>query len=277
MSEPGEQASPIEVYLDDLVVAGRDGDPRQLRHLLAETEAHLRDSAAVAEASGLSVWAAETDAVVRFGPADAVCHADQARGRPTYRQLLHESVWSLALLGGVGAVAVGVSGVIAAMVRAAAGDRVVATAAPGQVLTASDCARWLAAEPHAASCRAAALSDWANETVYYRIAVGILGGLTLIVLAWLRSRRGPTLRSMALLPALTVDTAAFILFLLAGAWTLGAGIDAVLIAGGDGSGQWFSAAPVALGAAAWFGWRMLEDLRGPAQQGPPPSGRRVTA
>jgi hypothetical protein len=276
MTEAGEQNSPLEVYLDGLVVAGRDGDPRQLRYLLAETEAHLRDSAAVAQASGLSVWAAETDAVARFGSADAMCHADQDRGRPTYVQLVRQSIWSLALLGGVGGTAVGVSGVIAAIVRAAGGDRMVAAVAQGQLLGASDCARWLAADPHAVSCRAAALSDWATETVYYRIAAGILGGLTLIVLAVLR-RRGPAWRRVVLLPALTVDTAAFILFLLTGVWTLGTGIDAVLVAGGDGSGQWFSAAPVALGAAAWFGWRMVRDLRGPARQAPSSPVRRVTA
>jgi hypothetical protein len=277
MTEPAELGSPIEDYLDGIVDAGRQGDPRQLRYLLAETEAHLRDSAAVAQASGLSAAAAEADAVARFGPASAVCRADEVRSRPSYRELLRQSMWSVVLLGGIGAAAVGVSGVLAALLRAVGGDRLVTAVAPGQVLGVADCARWLAADPNAASCRAAALSDWAAEAVYYRLAVGVLGLLMLTVLAWGWRRRDPATRTRALLPGLTLDTAAFILFLLAGVWTLGSGIDAVVVAGGDGSGQWFSAAPVALAAAIGFGWRMLHDLRSPSQQDPPARGRTVPA
>ena len=264
----GEQApdSPIEQYLDALVVTGRDGDPRQLRYLLAETEAHLRDAAAAAEGAGLTAHAAEVEAVARFGPAVEVGRADQHRGRPSYRQLLRQSVGSAVLLGGIGATTVGLSGAIAALLRAAGGDRLVASASPGQALGAADCARWLAADPHATSCRSAALSDWAAETVYYRIALGILGLISLAVLAWVWRRSDPASRRRLLLPALPVDTAAFLLFLLAGAGTLGAGTDALLVAGGDGSGKWFSAAPVALGAAAIFGWRLLRDLRDPSAQ-----------
>jgi hypothetical protein len=91
----------------DLVRSGLDCDPRQLRYLLAETESHLRDSAAVAQTSGLSAIEAEADAVARFGPALEVCPADRDRGRPSYGRLLRQSVWSVALLGGVGAAAVG--------------------------------------------------------------------------------------------------------------------------------------------------------------------------
>jgi hypothetical protein len=80
-----------------------------------------------------------------------------------------------------------------------------------------------------------------------------------------------------MLPALVVDTAAFVLFLLAGLWTLGAGIDAVVVAAGAGSGQWFSAAPVALAAALGFGWRMLHDLATPTPPGLPARNRTATA
>ncbi len=166
---------------------------------------------------------------------------------------------------------------LAAILRAAGGDRLVAAAAPGQLLGAADCARWLAADPHAASCRAAALSDWAAEAVYYRLAVGVLGLVTLAVLAVVWRRRDAATRATAMLPALALDTAAFLLFLLAGVWTLGSGIDAVVVARGDGSGQWFSAAPVALTAAGVFGWRMLRDLRSTTGRDVPARGHTAAA
>ena len=130
MTANAEPDSPIEDYLDSLIRSGRNGDPRQLRYLLAETESHLRDSAGVAQASGLSRVAAEADAVARFGPAVDVCRADQDRARPSYRRLLRQSVWSVALLGGVGATAVGVSGVRVGCVHAYVRGRLGASSRP---------------------------------------------------------------------------------------------------------------------------------------------------
>lgn len=254
--------SPIERYLDGLLSAGRDGDPRQVRHLLAEAEAHLRDAAAVAQASGLSPVAAESEAVARFGPAADLHQEDRDRSQPSYRHLMVQAWFSLVLLGGVGAVAVGVSGAIAAILRAVGGDRLVAFVSSGQVLSASDCARWLGFQPHASSCRAAAMSDWAAEAVYYRLGIGVIGLCALAMLAWVR-RHGRAKGVVTILPPLAVDTIAFTAFLLSGLWTLGLGIDAAVVAGGAGSGQWFSAAPVALAAAVVFGWRLLIDLRNP--------------
>ena len=276
MTDDVEHDSPIEDYLDTLVRCGRTSDPRQLRYLLAEAEAHLRDAAAVAAASGLSRVEAEAEAVARFGPAAQVCRADQDRARASYRLLLRQTVWSAALLGGIGAIAVGVSGVLAWILRAFGGDRAVAAVAPGQVLAPADCARWLAGDPVAGSCQAAALSDWAEEAVYSRLAVGVLGLLTLGVLRWLWRRLDPAARAYALLPAIVLDTVAFILFLLAAAWSLGTGIDDVVLSGGAGAGRWFSATPVAVAAAAVFGWRLLRALRNPLRADPPFGGRPVT-
>jgi hypothetical protein len=39
------------------------------------------------------------------------------------------------------------------------------------------------------------------------------------------------------------------------------GVDAVAIQSGRGSGQWFSAAPVALAGAVYFGLRLVRELR----------------
>jgi hypothetical protein len=88
------------------------------------------------------------------------------------------------------------------------------------------------------------------------------------VLTWRYRRRAVS--DAVLLPPLAVNTVACTLFLLAGGWTLGSAIDAVVVADGARSGQWFSAAPVALAAAVGFGWRGRQDLRRPERTAPPP-------
>jgi hypothetical protein len=166
---------------------------------------------------------------------------------------------SALLLGGIGAVAVGLSGILAAAIGAVAGTRTLVDVAPGQALSASDCARWLAGDP-VGSCRDAAVADWAAETVVYRIAAGVLGVVCLLVYVGLR-RRGMRNGRWVALPTAVTDTIAVTLFAAAGLGTLGLGVEAIAGSSGHGSGQWLSAAPVALAATAVFGLRLLRDLR----------------
>jgi hypothetical protein len=70
-------------------------------------------------------------------------------------------------------VAVGVSGVIAAVIGRIAGAAKVVDERPGQVLSAADCARWLAGDPGALSCHDAAVADWVDEVVGYRLVLGM--------------------------------------------------------------------------------------------------------
>jgi hypothetical protein len=248
------QPSPIEAYLDELVIAYVDRAPRELRGMLAETEAHLRDAADAAMARGVPRLAAEADAVARFGPAHDVAAADHRRlpARHVVEQLARHAL----LLFGVGAVAVGLSGAVAAIIRLIGGSRAVIDVAPGRVLSAGDCARWLGADAGAHSCAAAAVGDWADEVVYYRLALGVLGLLALLAYRWVR--RG--VRSSAKL--LTVrDTVGVTSFAAAAALTFGLGVDALVV--GGGSGQWFSATPIALALAVAFAVLLLRDLRRP--------------
>lgn len=64
-------SSPVESYLnvmfDRLAGTGAAG-----RRLLADTESHLYDSTAAGRARGLSEMDAESEAVARFGPVDAI-------------------------------------------------------------------------------------------------------------------------------------------------------------------------------------------------------------
>lgn len=256
MTGPERGDSPVETYLDELVASLSVRRPQQLRHLLAEAEAHLRDDADDLMSQGHSPERAEALAVARFGPAHDLVAADDTRFTLPLRVVFRQTVITGVLLAGIGGLAVGVSGLIAAVVRAVAGSRALVDVAPGQALSATDCARWLAADPGAGSCRNAAVADWAAETVVYRIAAGLLGAVCVLAYVWLR-RRG----ERAVLPPAVGNTVALTLFAAGGVWTLAMGVQTFSVSSGEGSGQWLSASPVALVAAAVFGWRVLRDLR----------------
>jgi HAAS len=253
--------SPIETYLDELVRALSTARPRELRQLLAETEAHLRDDADRAIADGVPAEQAEALAVARFGPARELVRADAERLVTPTRVLIRQIGVTALLLGGLGGLAVGVSGILAALFGALAGSHFVVDATPGQTLAASDCARWLTVDPAASSCREAAAADWAAETVAYRIAAGLVGAGLLLAYYWLRRRQVGGPERWTALPSTVTDTLAMTLFGAAGLCLVVLGVDAVVSTSGRGSGQWLSAAPVALVAAAIFARRLLRDLR----------------
>ena len=91
--------------------------------------------------------------------------------------------------------------------------------------------------------------------------VKVIVGLVALAGLWLARRRWFPAHRWALLPSTVVDTIATTIFALSGAWLAGLGVDAWVVSAGYGSGQWLSAAPVALVAAAVFGTRLLRDLR----------------
>ena len=258
----GAPDSPIESYLDELVTRMPAEQPRALRQLLTETEAHLRDDAARAIAEGASPHEAEVEAVRRFGPVPGMVAAEQRRFAATLSTVLRQIVSTALLLGSIGAIAIGISGVVAGVFERVAGAAALIDVRPGNVLSSADCARWLANDPAARDCRAAALHDWVGEVVVYRIAFGLLGAAALAIFFLLRRRWG-RLRTWSMLPPLVSDTIATIAFAVGAIWTLGTGIDTLAIGPGTGYGQWFSAAPVAVAAAILFGIRLVRDLQGP--------------
>jgi HAAS len=253
--------SPIENYLDELVTALSTSRPRELRQLLAETEAHLHDDADRAIADGVPPERAEALAVARFGPARELARADAERLVTPLGVLIRQTGVTALLLSGLGGVAVGVSGILAGLMGAFAGSRFLVDLTPGQALAPSDCARWLAADPTASSCREAAVTDWAAETVAYRIAAGIVGIGLLLAYSWVRRRAAVGCGRSTTLPDQVSNTMGLTLFGAAGLWMVALGVDAIVVSSGRGSGQWFSAAPVAVVTAALFGRRLLRDLR----------------
>ena len=134
---------PVEAYLDRLVVLLSSGDPRSLRHLLAETEAHLRDSTDRGVAEGLGLDEAEARAVQRFGPVEDFVSAERARQVAPWSRVGRQIAASAVLLGAIGALAVGLSGIVAAAFWAIGGTSGLVAVTPGRQLAGSDCARWL--------------------------------------------------------------------------------------------------------------------------------------
>lgn len=115
---------PIETYLDKLVVE-LQGPGHEIRGILAEVEDHLTEAAAAGVAEGLDAQEAERRAVARFGSPRRLAHKFVPPD-PARRPVLVELVLAVALLGGIGLFAIGLSGAAAAGLGAAFGQDFVA-------------------------------------------------------------------------------------------------------------------------------------------------------
>ena len=120
------QDGPIESYLDALLSACAGLPPREVRRLLAESEAHLYDEVESLLCTGVRDSEAQERAVARFGPARAIAHAERDRSRVPLLAIARQIIGSAVLVGSIGAVAVGISGLLAAIFRAVRGARFVA-------------------------------------------------------------------------------------------------------------------------------------------------------
>lgn len=233
----------VDAYLDQLFAAVRDADPAGARRLLAEAEAHLRDSAARLAAQGLGAEEAEREAVRRFGPVSTITPALRpplrAVGRLPLKAFLRPAVGLAAL----GAIAVGLSGILSEVFGQLWGAGFVSGDLPGVAYTAARCAVLQSPYPGLDCAQAAAAHHW-GEVVEYRLLVGAVG-LVLLALWRILPREIP-------LPAGLAPSLAAAAFLLASA---GTGLQAAVAAvqGGQGVGAWLSAATVALPLGIAFG------------------------
>jgi hypothetical protein len=213
-------SGPVEEYLDRLfdLLAGSGAVGRRA---LAEAEDHLRQAAAEEERAGTDPEPAARRAVDRFGPPERFARellaaAGVAGLRPAARRLVSAG-W---LLGGLGMVAIGVSGVLAEFVGRIWGADVIAGDPVGMTYSPGRCAELAEYFPHAASCRDASVLHHWGEVVEYRVAAGVLGLLALAGYRFAR-RRGYLARPpMGLVAALGVAA-----FGLVGAVSLGLGAD----------------------------------------------------
>jgi hypothetical protein len=232
----------IEEYLDHVLVS-LGGSPRQVRHTLAEVEAHLRDAVAEGVAAGLPESEAQARAVLRMGPVNGVTGGPAALARPSLA-LRRRLALTVALVGAAGFVAIGVAGEIATLLWGLKGAEFMTAPFPPGSYTRADCARWLAGDPGAHSCVAAMLTDHAGDFVRQSIAIGLLGLVALAAYLVLR-RRWRDRATMTALPAGTAEALGAALASLAAVACFGYALDIETIQHGIGAGQ-----PWSLGLAA---------------------------
>jgi hypothetical protein len=259
---------PIEGYLDQLLGHLR-GSAHDVRRILAETEEHLRDATAELEAAGVSEEEAQRLAIERFGHPRTAARQFSARLAPIPpAAVAAELARTAVLLGTVGLVAIGASGALAELLGRLFGPAFVAGDLPGVTYTAQRCAEFLEYFPDAGSCaQAAALHHW-GEVVEYRVAVGVLG--LLVLGGFLLWRRWPDRQDPPYLGVLPDGFSAMVatsLYGVAAAALALLSLDSLLVADGDGIGQWLSAAIVASAMAAVYGVSLYRTVLTRARAG----------
>jgi hypothetical protein len=148
----------IDAYLNQLLGQLR-GSARDVRRILAETEDHLRDTAAAEVAAGLSEPAAQQQAIDQFGSPQLVARHFGSVGAITplpRREVLAGAVHALAGVAAVGLIAIGVSGLLAEGLGALFGRAFVAGDLPGVAYTQERCAELLEYVKGPATCGEAA-------------------------------------------------------------------------------------------------------------------------
>jgi hypothetical protein len=172
------------------------------------------------------------------------------------------------LLGAVDLVAIGASGLVAELLGRLFGPAFVAGNLPGVTYTAQRCAEYLEYFPDAGGCAQAATMHHWGEVVEYRVAVGVLGLLVLGgYLLWRRGRRGEPPDYLGVLPDGFSATVATSLYGVAAAALALLSLDSFLVADGDGTGQWLSAAIVAAAMAAVYGVSLYRTVLTRARAG----------
>ena len=238
---------PIELYLDELLGALR-GTRRDVRHMLAECEAHLRDNAQRAVAAGSSPHEAARGAVERFGDVSTVAAAFNPVHQPAaLRAAVPGALFTCWRVIGVGFTAIGGSGVLAWILMHLTSTAAVFADPPGTTYGRAACAYWQQIHPTAKSCAQAALLEGRDDALVQRFALGALGLFMLAAASGWQRRRGVRcpreLRFAVVLVAATV-------FGIAGITLTGYGIDRAVQ--NTGAGQWLSAGAVALTVATAY-------------------------
>jgi MYXO-CTERM domain-containing protein len=254
MTRPAtNQPGPVDRALDELFdrLAGTGGAGRRA---LAETEDHLRAAVAEGVAAGLSDTEAQRQAVVRFGPPARISGELRAThlGSSGWLRQAFVGTW---LVGGLLGVAIGVSGVMAALLGTFVGADFVSGDASGVTYTAERCAEYFEYVPTATSCAEAAAVHHFGEIEQSRIAVGVLGLFGLGVL-WLVRRRTSLGHPAATPPAAMVAVVLLALFGLASALLGGLSLMELAFGQTSGVGANLSAGVAsglaALAVAAWI-------------------------
>lgn len=254
----GTSGDLIEEYLDRLLVS-LSGSPRQVRHTLAEVEAHLRDAVAEGIAAGLPEAQAEEQALERIGPVHVVAGRPAVITRPS-APLLRRLVLTAGLIGTGGFIAVGGAGIIGRVLARVKGNLFMTAPFPPGTYTRADCARWLAGAPHTHSCITAMLDDHVFEFVAGTTLAGLLGLLGLAGYLFLRHRWRDRATRTAL-PAGTAEALGAALAAIAAAVCAAQVFDVETVQHGIGAGEPLSLAIAAAATAAVFALALRRTVR----------------
>ncbi len=244
MNPPGD---PIEDYLDLLFKELRT-TPRDGRRLLAEAEDHLWQAVADGLEAGMTQREAQEYAISSFGSVSAVVRAHDVRTKRFPRlAVFRELVMSGWLLGSVGLVAVGASGVVAAVMNRLLGREFVGGAPAVARFPASACQHFLAVQPTAHTCAQAAMLESSADAVSLRLLAGVVG---LVLLGGYYLVRRVRFRSA--LPDGFVPVVAVSVFGVAGLGLSYLSANNAVIGIRSGPGSYLSGAIVALGVAGAY-------------------------
>jgi hypothetical protein len=160
------------------------------------------------------------------------------------RELIRQLLGRAVVLGAVGLVAVGCSGVVAAAAGSVFGASWVAGDPPSVHYSAARCADFFEYAPHARSCEQAATAHHLDEVVDYRVAAGLVGAVVLVTCAYFTRRSSRWFRTDKL-PVAFDATVAAVVFGAAALWLVGYSIDQTLLEY-RGAGFYLSGGVVAL-------------------------------
>jgi HAAS len=253
--------NPVDEYLRRLRASLRTRDADRI---VAEAEDHLRETVAAGLAAGLTEVEAQEAAISAFGSVRAVVRAHATRpgnlvkGR-TPREILVDLFLSAWKLGGVGLVAIGVSGAVVALMNTTLGRAFTGQAPAGVTFSKADCSYWMAAWAGAHNCAQAAMLEASSDAVVLRLVGGLAGVAALegyFLFRYVMRRRGH---------APGVLLAGY--FPLLAACVFGAGALSLTLAQftgfmvKQGPGTFLSGALVAAVAAVWYGVRSRPVIR----------------
>jgi hypothetical protein len=173
--------------------------------------------------------------------------------------LLRDLFVSLWLLGSIGLLAIGASGLLAG----AFGAGFVAGDMPGVTYTPARCADFERLHPESSDCTAAAIAHHYDEVVEYRVAAGVLGALSLALWFGLRATLRENERTSTL-PRTFTSTVGASVFGVAALALLGLSLMQVLFRYANQTGALLSGGIVSGVVAIYFAGTLLRELRAEA-------------
>jgi hypothetical protein len=253
----------IEEYLGELR-SRLELAPEEAALVVAEAEDHLRETTACGLTAGMTEHEAQLAAISAFGSVTAVVRAHASRpagfirGR-TPAAVLRDLVLAGWKLAGTGLIAIGVSGLVVALMNVAFGRAFTGQAPAGVPLRKAACASWMSLWPSARTCATAHMLEASSDAVVLRVAAGLAGAGILVAYGIVRyvqrrRQRGPVVVLAGYFPLLA-------------AGVFGAGALALALAQltgfevTQGPGTYLSGAIVAAAAAAWYGRQARPAIR----------------